>query len=500
MPGAPDHVRIRLEPLGRTLEVRRGAPLQDLLFDHGVEFPCGGRGACQGCRVRFLRGAAPVTPADAAALPADELGEGWRLGCQIRAEADLTLEVAQWEAVVLDDRTPARAAGRVGRGVAVDLGTTTMVAQLVDLATGQVLGVQTALNPQAVFGADIMSRVEAAVTRGVASALAGAVRRKIGEMIAVLPAGPEPIAEIVIAGNTVMHHLFTGRSVAPLARFPFETEEGGLATCPASVLGWRLAGDPPVHFLPCLGGFVGSDVLAGVLATGMHESPEPACLIDLGTNGEIVVGCRDGMLCASTAAGPAFEGGLLSMGMRAATGAISRVWLERGAPRCHVIGDVAPRGICGSGLVDAAAAGLDCGVIAANGRLAGGSWPLAGTVVLSQADIRQLQLAKAAIAAGLRILLGRMALSASDVSRVYLAGAFGNYVNRESARRIGLFAFPLDRVEPAGNTAMHGARMTLLAGAYDGATVRRRVTHVALAADPDFQRAYIAEMAFPSPS
>jgi uncharacterized 2Fe-2S/4Fe-4S cluster protein (DUF4445 family) len=230
----------------------------------------------------------------------------------------------------------------------------------------------------------------------------------------------------------------------------------------------------------------------------MHERARPLTLIDLGTNGEIVAGNRDGMVCASTAAGPAFEGGLLSMGMRAATGAISEVRLEAGALRCHVIGGGEPRGICGSGLVDAAAVGLELGVISPAGRLAGGAWTLAGPVRLTQADIRQLQLAKAAIAAGIRILLGRRGLAAGDIAEVHLAGAFGNYVNRESARRIGLFHFPLERVRPAGNTALRGARLALVQGVSGYGSLRSRVAHVPLAADPAFQRIYVEEMPFPA--
>jgi len=494
----PDIIRLRLEPLGKSVEARRGQPVQDLLFEHGVEFPCGGRGSCRGCRVRVVEGEAEVTEADRAALTSEEIGSGWRLACHLMPERDLTLEVAQWESVILEDRAPALPAGRAGRGVAVDLGTTTIVAQLVDLRTGDVLGVRTSLNPQAVYGSDIMSRVEAAVVRGAAGELARLVRERVREMTAELAESAGPVDEVVIAGNTVMHHLFTGRDVAGLARYPFETDHGGLVTCRAGELGWRLAGNPAVHFLPCLGGFVGSDILAGILATGMHESVEPAVLIDLGTNGEIVVGNRDAMVCASTAAGPAFEGGRLSMGMRAATGAISEVRLEAGEVRCHVIGGGRPRGICGSGLVDAAAAALELGVISPNGKLASGTWMLASPVSITQADVRQLQLAKAAIAAGIRILFGRTGLTPGDVAAVHLAGAFGNYVNRESARRIGLFDFPLDRVKPAGNTALRGARMALAAGVSDYEWLRGRITHVPLAANPDFQPVFVGAMTFPA--
>jgi len=248
--------------------------------------------------------------------------------------------------------------------------------------------------------------------------------------------------------------------------------------------------------MPCLGGFVGSDILAGIVATGMHQSPGLAVLIDLGTNGEIVAGNRDLLLCASTAAGPAFEGGRISCGMRASTGAISEAAIEGGGIRCAVIGGGAACGICGSGLVDAVAAGLDLGRIAPGGRMAS-PLELAGGIVLTQADIRELQLAKAAIAAGVRVLLHRLGATLADVRRVWLAGAFGNYVNRASARRIGLLEFPDHLVEPAGNTALLGAKIALFAPDPSFREIRALVRHVPLGADPEFQDRYVEAMPFP---
>ena len=199
-----------------------------------------------------------------------------------------------------------------------------------------------------------------------------------------------------------------------------------------------------IRFAHCLGGFVGSDILAGILATGMTGSDDLVALVDLGTNGEIAIGNRQGMVCASTAAGPAFEAGSIRMGMRAATGAIAHVSLSDGGLKATVIGDVEARGICGSGLVDAVAAGLAGRAILSSGRIANGSklFPVSGPVVLYQADIRELQLAKAAIASGFKLLLKRLSANVSDLKCIYLAGAFGNYVQIESAIRIGLFEVP----------------------------------------------------------
>jgi uncharacterized 2Fe-2S/4Fe-4S cluster protein (DUF4445 family) len=219
-------------------------------------------------------------------------------------------------------------------------------------------------------------------------------------------------------------------------------------------------------------------------------------LIDLGTNGEISLGNRDKVLCASTAAGSAFEAGSIKMGMRAATGAISRVFLNHNEMECTVIGDVEPRGICGSGLVDAIAAGLDAGIIGTSGRFTTGSkeFTVGGTIKIWQADGRELQLAKGAIASGLRILLDRWGATIDDVKQVYLAGAFGNYVRAESAVRIGLLETSADHLVASGNTALRGAKLFI---GVEDFSVLNLIEHVGLASDPHFQDRFVECMAFP---
>jgi uncharacterized 2Fe-2S/4Fe-4S cluster protein (DUF4445 family) len=468
-----------------------------------------------------LNGKAEVNRAQQERLSPEEIASGWRLACQCVVEGDLEIELRQWDAAILVDDTVFAFRPRQGLGVAVDLGTTTLVAQLLDLATGRVLAVSTALNAQARYGADVMSRLHFAVLEGGQHQLETLIRQQIGALIEQLlfSAGKHgaKIADIVVVGNTVMHHFFCAIDAEPLSHYPFEPTEGGLQIFRSSALGWKHVGDPLVRFLPCLGGFVGSDVLAGILATKLTEHDDLVGLIDLGTNGEIVIGNKEGLLCASTAAGPAFEGAKISMGMRASTGAISQVtvspplgpllseegtkgWCSRDRVHCHIIGDGAPRGLCGSGLVDAVAAGLELGVITTSGRFSKGenSWMLAPPVALTQNDIRELQLAKAAIAAGIKLLMQRR--GAKELARLYLAGAFGNYIDRASAQRIGLIDFPPERVEAAGNTALLGAKLALFSldsedGSYAG--VRRRVEHVALNADPSFQDVFVEELAFP---
>jgi uncharacterized 2Fe-2S/4Fe-4S cluster protein (DUF4445 family) len=491
--------RVDLVPLAVRLEVESGASLEPALSPYGVEFPCGGVGACRGCRVRVIEGDLAVTPEMAEALTAEELAAGWRLACQSRVESHLTLEVAQWETPVLGDDSTFAFEPAEGCGIAIDLGTTTLAAQMLDLRTGEVLAVKTALNPQAAYGADVMSRVQYAISGGAAR-LTAAIREGLGELIRAMPRR-ESVRLAMLAGNTVMHHLFCGIDVAPLAHAPFETAAGGDRRFTPREVGWALPDSAEVRFLPCLGGFVGSDILAGILATGIGEGNRLSSLIDLGTNGEIVVGDGRKLLCASTAAGPAFEAGRIRMGMRAATGAIAHVAARGGRVECRVIGESAPRGICGSGLVDAAAVGLELGSILPNGRLGNGArdFPLVPPVVITQADIRELQLAKGAIAAGLRLLLKRWGAPASRLAAVHLAGAFGNYLNVESARRIGMLEAPASLILPAGNASLRGVKMALLSPSrrepwIEG--IRRRAEHVALASEAGFEDTFVGCLSF----
>jgi uncharacterized 2Fe-2S/4Fe-4S cluster protein (DUF4445 family) len=479
---------VRLEPTPERT-------LRDQLFERGVEFPCGGVSLCRGCRVRVLEGHVPVSAAMREALDASDIADGWRLGCLAEATGPVTLEIAQWSPSILDDRAPVPFEPGEGIGIVVDVGTTTLVAQAVDRATGHVLAVETALNPQARFGADVMSRIHH--ERREPGVLTHLIRASVGGLFSRVSTGKAE-AEVLLVGNTAMHHLFCGLDTEPLAGAPFRTPSPEACEFEAEQVGWHER-DAKVVFLPCVGGFVGSDVLAGIVATGLADAEVPGALLDLGTNGEIAVGCRSGIRCASTAAGPAFEGGRIGMGMRAGEGAIDRVRACDGALQCHVVGGGPARGLCGSGLVDAVAGALDLGWIGPTGRLAPGvpHVALAEPVRIVQADIRELQLAKGALAAGFDRLLAGQVLAPG---RVFLAGAFGNYVEAGAARRIGLLPAWAASPVAAGNTALRGARMLLLAGDRRAAILQRtlsRCTHVELASDPGFLDAYVERMAFP---
>lgn len=494
-------IEVRLEPLGKRIWVKPGTALQDVLFEYGVEFPCGGEGSCGNCRIKLQQGNLAVNDVQRDFFSAEEIAEGWRLACQCRVREPVTLEIAQWEMQILADEEGHQTADRSGYAVAVDLGTTTLVTQLLDLATGNVVGTRSGLNPQAQYGGDIMSRVEFGTKAEGAEKLRGLVRSAILKMILQLLPGDSAkeysLKQVFIVGNTVMHHLFCGRDVTPLSRAPFETATGAEFTTAASEIGWDLPGNPEVRFLPCIGGFVGSDILAGIIATGLATETGLTALIDLGTNGEVVIGNRRKILCASTAAGPAFEGAKISRGMRATTGAIAKVTLNNGHFAAHVLGGGEARGICGSGLVDAVACALELGLIDGTGRITGadGRIVIQDNVSITQQDIRELQLAKAAVAAGLEILLQRLSATFNDLKKVYIGGAFGNYISVANARKIGLFSSSDATLFQFGNTALRGVKELLLRELdYHG--LLKQITHIALATDAGFMDRFVGNMTF----
>ncbi|MBW2387416.1 MAG: DUF4445 domain-containing protein [Deltaproteobacteria bacterium] len=504
-----DIIRIQLQPSGESVDVERGTALRDVLYAFGVEFPCGGTGSCGHCRVEVLEGELPASDDEAWLLSEQELRAGWRLACRARVDGPLTLKVEQHATPILADQSELSFEPQRGFGVAVDIGTTTLVAQLIDLESGRVMASQTALNPQGTHGSDVMTRLQYALDETARRELSSLIRTAVGRLVtdsmstANLRAGA--VNRVVCVGNTVMHHLFSELEPHALTRVPFESSNTGLQQFSAAELGWNIGKDVAVRFLPCLGGFVGSDILAGMLATRIHEDRALSVLVDLGTNGEIVIGNSERLLCASTAAGPAFEAGGIRQGMRATRGAIDQVRIDSNEFHCHVVGGGEARGICGSGLVDAVACGLESGRIEASGRLCDGrkSFGLTGSVELAQADIRQLQLAKAAIAAGIRILLERLGKSERDVRRLFLAGAFGNYVDRRSARRIGLIPETSQNSDAVGNTALRGAKLALFCGESSDwrfADLRSRVEHVSLATSAEFQETFIEQTRFPDES
>jgi uncharacterized 2Fe-2S/4Fe-4S cluster protein (DUF4445 family) len=284
--------------------------------------------------------------------------------------------------------------------------------------------------------------------------------------------------------------------VNSLSFYPFHSPSLGIQKFNSNELNWDLSETAKIQFYPSIGSFVGSDILAGIAATKMAENEKYSVLIDLGTNGEIVVGNRHKIICASTAAGPAFEGAKISQGMRATTGAISSVIIENGKLKNHVIGNGPAKGICGSGLIDILALLLEQEQIGMFGEINSGEEKIEITkgVYLTQQDIREFQLAKAAIAAGIQILLNQLKITYDEIDQVFIAGGFGNFLTIQHVIRTGLIECPEEKIKKLGNTALIGAKMFLFENSDFTQKILKKTTHINLEADPTFQDVYIDKM------
>jgi uncharacterized 2Fe-2S/4Fe-4S cluster protein (DUF4445 family) len=437
---------------------------------------------------------------------------------------------------VLIDVQPGDTTARL-YAVAFDLGTTTVVATLLDLATGTPLAVASMLNKQQPFGADVITRISAIMMEPPAlAALAGLARETLAELTAEAcgQAGVDPheVCEVALAGNATMTHIALGIDPEPLGVAPFIMAVRELP----EVLGSADLG-LPVHprarafLFPAFGAYVGGDITAGLLASGMDRDSRTRLFVDIGTNCEIVLGNRDWLLATAAPAGPAFEGAAIRCGMRAADGAIEVVSMTPDGLELRVIGDAEPAGLCGSGLVDAVASLVGVGLLDRSGRfvpeehaaaiapgLAGRltmlgaervfvlQWlgepgDVARSVYLSQRDVRELQFAKAAIATGWNILLAEAGLAPGDIQQVLLAGSFGSYLSPTNAIRLGLVPrLPAARVVSAGNVAGEGAKMALLsvrerAGAL---ALQEEVRYVELSDRADFNDAFVDQLQFPA--
>ncbi len=489
---------IHLQPLGKNIQVNDETPLIDVLHEFGIEFPCGGKGTCGKCKVKLLNGDIAITEIHQQKIEKLGLSPEWRLACYSNCTSDITLEIEQFNHLILADESQFEFIATSGFGVAIDLGTTTLVAQLVDLSTSKVLGVETMLNPQVKFGADLISRIHACL-EGNAAEMTRMIRASIGSMIELLlKKHPVEIEKISLVGNTVMQLIFSDCDVTPLAEYPFHTDNLGQKTFDANELGWNFGVKEKVRFFPSIGSFVGSDILAGIAATGLNAKEEYTALIDLGTNGEIVLGNKHRIVCTSTAAGPAFEGTNISMGMRALTGAISSVNLIGNDLVTSVIGNVEPKGICGSALVDAVAIFRELELIGMFGEINSGesSICISGPVSLSQKDINEFQLAKAAIAAGLEILCHTISIELSDIQNIYIAGGFGNYINLHNIVQTGMIELPEEKIHKMGNTALIGAKMFLFSSDDTVNDILSKTSHINLESDPNFQDIYVDKMLF----
>jgi len=449
-----------------------------------------------------------------------------------------TLRAADYKvtAVVVDDVLIAVEPGdTTGRrfGIAFDLGTTTVVATLLDLGTGTPAAVAATLNKQQPFGADVITRISATMMDpGALDKLQALAQETLAELAVAVcaEAGVEPheVYEVALAGNATMTHLVLGIDPEPLGMAPFIMATRLFPEVLAADLGLPVHPRARAVMFPAFGAYVGGDINAGLLASGMDRDARVRLFVDIGTNCEIVLGNRDWLLATAAPAGPAFEGAAIRCGMRAADGAIEVVTMTPDELTMKVIGDAEPLGLCGSGLVDAVTGLVRLGLLDSSGRLvaqeeAGVLAPgLAGrltsigkervfvlhwrgaaedSIYLSQRDVRELQFAKAAIATGWHILLEEAGLTQADVKQVLLAGSFGSYLSPAAAIRIGLVPkVPVQRVVPAGNVAGEGAKMALLSlrERAGGLALLEEVRYVELSDRADFNDRFVEQLNFPA--
>ncbi|MEE3419656.1 MAG: ASKHA domain-containing protein [Lachnospiraceae bacterium] len=524
-----------------------------------IAAPCGGRGMCGKCRVRVISGSLPIQPEDRRLLSPEDLENGIRLACCAVPDKEVTVAPVsleqEMEAAGLAEITGAKSSGdenirqnstaskgdsqevSTGNvnghtlGIGIDLGTTTIAGALVDLTTGEVLSQSSTINHQRTYGADVVSRMMASMD-GKREALSGIAHRDIGQLCQSLT--KDQVEKVVIAGNTAMEHMYAGDPCDGLASFPFhpvslDRREAGRAT-----------------LLPGISAYVGADILAGLYALSQTEEGKPflprreggeerTCLfLDLGTNGEMAISKGSTIYVASTAAGPALEGGNISCGTGSIPGAISRVRLgsvdhsgshdtegqdmegtimqpwrvhqgEDYTSRVRTIGDASPTGICGTGIIEALAEFLRIGIMDTTGLLQGKHFregvTLAPGITICQEDIRQVQMAKGAICAGLKILMERAEVDAYDIDALYLAGGFGLKLDPVRAGAIGLIPQDLvSKTRAVGNTSLMGAVHSLTDPAAERVMeeIRSRCREIILGNEPGFEVRYIEEMDFPS--
>lgn len=480
----------------------------------GIESPCGGKGSCGKCLVKIRQKGL----------------EKEVLACQTMAEDGMEILLKEAaSAMIAEDGScyhyPPDQGNEEAYALACDIGTTSVVCHLVSCKDGKKLVTVSEANAQKIFGGDVISRIQASI-EGKLPQMQEAIIGQINEMIGVLckraALQREEICYAAIAGNTIMEHIFAGLKPDGMGFAPFQPESLFGEAYEAERLGLQIGAKAKLYLLPAVAAYVGGDITADMIALQMQKSREKILLLDIGTNGEMALGDKDGILSCATAAGPAFEGGQISMGMPAVEGAISAVHLEKaghGRPgfSVDVIGGGEAKGICGSGLIDALALMLELELIDESGCFAdeedldevlavylgedeeGVFFRLTESVRISQADVRKLQLAKAAVAAGIQVLLKEAGLAEKDVDRLILAGGFGSYLNPESAAKIGLIPESmLDRTQAVGNAAGEGAVSAAISeeARRDAEALREQVKYIELSTHADFTEYYVEAMYF----
>lgn len=525
------HFNITFKPDGRQISIHSGATLVEAAGQAQIilNTVCGGEGTCEKCKVIL-----------------EPIGREV-LACQYHINSDLTVFIPPtsrfFEQKILAKGIDAHAKvvpdifkkylkdaadGKI-LGLAVDIGTTTVVAKLIDMTNAKTLATESDLNPQIRYGDDVVSRIAYADSEAkfhiLQQMIVECLNTLIKRLCKVSECNTKNIYEVCAVGNTTMNHILLQWPIHQLGQAPYEAHSLEAADISAAHLGLDVNPNANVHTVENIAGFVGSDTIAVGLAVEIASATQPTLVVDIGTNGELLLNTGHKLYSASCAAGPALEGGRITCGSRAVEGAIEAVVLNANDIDIDVIGNCPPRSICGSGLIDAVAVILDLGIIDKTGRFLQSdqlkrklSQPLAdrlivddgrlafcladtpqAKVILTAADIRQVQLAKAAIGAGIKLLQKKAALADDDIERILLAGAFGNYIRRKNAVRIGLLPdIRHDRIRFVGNAASSGAQMILLSSNCRklAGKLAADIEYVEIAKETDFSDIYADSMIF----
>ncbi|MGY5859900.1 MAG: ASKHA domain-containing protein [Candidatus Thorarchaeota archaeon] len=491
------NVVVVFEPSGLRVLVERGTTVMEAARDVGLQISsdCGGRGTCGKCEV-IVHPIKPPTPFDLKHLPVEKLKIGSRLACkyQIEEETRILLPRRKKHLKILTKSQAKEWSIDPGMqdqfGVALDLGTTTIVAYLLDLATGIQIAQVESLNPQTAFGEDVISRItyvsrEKDGSQIIQQRVVDEINHQISQLVEKSRINMDQINRISIVGNTAMHHLLLAADTEPLGMAPYQPSISGPTLINPQQIGIQTGDSSELYLPPNIAGFVGGDTVGFILSQRLDLVDDVVLGIDIGTNGEIVLSNQGRMFCCSAAAGPAFEGSRILHGMRGQSGAIEYLSItdKDEKPEISIIGDSSPRGLCGSAIVDIVAELHRVGIVDDSGRMYkksnrihddekyGLSYEVVkkdeteegNRILFTQKDVRQVQLAKAAIQAGIILLLDSIGKEVSVIDRVLLAGAFGNYIRPESAIAIGLLPkIEVSKVIPVGNAAGEGAKGLLL--------------------------------------
>lgn len=514
----PVQITVKSDGREQVLTMKKGESLMELLLREGyyISAVCGGRGRCGKCKVKVLEGSCPISPEDDMLFSKAELEEGWRLSCEAYPEDDLVISFelkGESEFDVPDCETiQTEVVSDISSkyDVAVDIGTTTIAMQLLS-KEGNVCQTVTMINGQRKYGADVITRIQASVDHK-GKLLQECIRTDLlrGLKQLTLEAGCsfDQIERIAIAGNTTMGHLLMGYPCDSLGVYPFTPVNiDFIRGSFAEIMGSEIC-TAEVILLPGISTYVGGDIVSGLYACGLDKEKEVSLLIDLGTNGEMAIGNCDKILTTSTAAGPAFEGGNITWGTGSIPGAICSVSIDNGTASVKTIRDEMPTGICGTGVVETVAELLKEELIDETGLLDDDYFDdgfcLAETadgeeILFTQKDVREIQLAKAAIRAGVETLLIRYGIEKEQVKKVYLAGGFGYKLDLEKAFAIGMIPQEFrGKVEAVGNSSLHGA-VKYLSEAQGDADVKRIADvseEVGLSTDKDFNEFYMDAMMF----